>query len=148
MAEDKEFILEFRLPADAELSSVTINGERTESNKNERGFIEINRRWKKGDLIAVELDYQLKAHLQEGEEGRKWVAFTYGPIALAQKITKMPDQEPFKNFHPAEPSELLKMIAKSCGSETEFSIKGTDITLIPYYQTGSEQTGSRTYFEL
>jgi DUF1680 family protein len=106
--EEKEFILEFRLPADAELASVTIDNIGTKSNKNDRGFVEINRRWKKGDVIAVELDYQLRAHLQEGEDGRKWVAFTYGPIALAQKIKKMAAPEPFKNVHSAEPSELLK----------------------------------------
>ena len=86
--------------------------------------------------------------MQEGEEGRKWVAFTYGPIALAQRITKMPDQEPFKNVNSAEPSELLNMLTRSSEPEIEFSISGTDITLIPYYKTGSEQTGSRTYFEL
>jgi hypothetical protein len=60
----------------------------------------------------------------------------------------MPEEEPFININSAEPSELLKMLAKSSESETEFAINGTEITLIPYVQTGSEQTGSRTYFEL
>jgi hypothetical protein len=40
------------------------------------------------------------------------------------------------------------MLEKSSDSDIEFTIKGTGITLIPYYQTGSEQSGSRTYFEL
>jgi len=144
----KEFTLEFRLPANTKLASVSVNAENTELKRNERGFIEINRKWKKGDILAVELDYQLKAHLQDGEEDSKWVAFTYGPLALAQKIAEMPEEEPFININSAEPSELSKMLTKSSESETEFSINGTEITLIPYYQTGSEQTGSRTYFEL
>ena len=76
------------------------------------GFIEINRKWKKGDILAVELDYQLKAHLQDGEEDSKWVAITYGPLALAQKIAEMPEEEPFININSTEPSELLKMLAK------------------------------------
>lgn len=76
------------------------------------------------------------------------MAFTYGPIALAQRISEMPDEEPFLNIELTEPSELLKMLYKSADSETEFSISGTEVTLIPYYQTGSKQTGSRTYFEL
>ena len=148
MAEDKDFILEFRLPANSAAASVSINGKKIKSHENERGFIEIKRSWKTGDVIDLVLDYQLKAHLQEGEEGSRWVAFTCGPIALAQKITKMPDQEPFKNIKSAELSDLLQMLSRSSGTGIEFSIEGTDITLIPYYQTGSENTGSRTYFKL
>ena len=145
---EKNFTLEFRLPANTALESVSVSGEETISKTNDRGFIEINRKWKKGDIVAVELDYQLEAHLQDGEEGGKWVAFTYGPFALAQKITEMPDEEPFTSFGSKEPSEYLKMISKSADSETEFFINGTDISLIPYYQTGSKQSGPRTYFRL
>jgi len=40
------------------------------------------------------------------------------------------------------------MLVKSSDSDTEFSIKGTDIALIPYYQTGSKESGPKTYFKL
>jgi hypothetical protein len=60
----------------------------------------------------------------------------------------MPEREPFITMITSEPSDLLKMLRRSSGAEIEFSIKGTDITLIPYYQTGSEHSGSKTYFEL
>ena len=43
---------------------------------------------------------------------------------------------------------FLKMLSKSPDSEIEFTINGTDILLIPYYQTGSKQSGPRTYFKL
>jgi hypothetical protein len=70
--------------------------------------------------------------LQDGEEGNKWVAFTYGPLALAQKISEMPDEEPFLKINAKEPSEFLKMLYLSTASEVEFSVTGTDISLIPY----------------
>ena len=145
---EKEFTLEFRIPDNTKLESVYINGEEIKSKANERGFFELNRKWKKGDLVTINLDFLLKAIIQDGEEDRKWVAFAYGPFALSQKITEMPKEEPFMNIPSAEPSELLKKIIKSSGSETEFSILGTEITLVPYYQTGSKQSGPKTYFEL
>jgi len=146
--EEQNFILEIRLPANTILASISVNGENTEAKTNERGFIELNRRWKKGDAVAIQLDYQLTAHFQDGEEGGKWVAFTYGPIALAQKISEIPDAEPFMNLNVTEPMELLKMLSKTSGSPTQFFISGTDILLVPFYQTGSKHTGPRTYFKL
>ena len=104
--------------------------------------------WKKGDVVSVGLDYKLIAHFQEGEEGRKWIAFTYGPFALSQRIDKIPGEEPFYDSGIEESQEVIHMLVKSSDSDVEFTIKGTDITLIPYYQTGSEQSGSRTYFKL
>ena len=41
----------------------------------------------------------------------------------------MPNEEPFKDMESTEPSELLKMLSKSSNSESEFYIKGTEITL-------------------
>jgi len=145
---EKEFTLEFRIPVNTILASVFVNREKTKTKTNERGFVELNRKWKKGDVITIDLDYQLISNLQTGEEGKKWVAFTYGPFALAQKIKKMPNEEPFLNITSSAPSELLKMLIKSSDLATEFSVKGTEITLIPYYQTGSKVSGPKTYFKL
>ena len=88
------------------------------------------------------------AHFQDGEEGGKWLAFTHGPLALSQKIDKMPEEEPFRDSGIEESQEVIHMLEKSSDSNIEFTIKETGITLIPYYQTGSEQSGSRIYFEL
>jgi len=144
----KNFTLEFRIPANSSLSSVTVNGESTKTETNERGFVELTRKWQKGDVVSIDMDYTLEAHLQSGEDGSKWIAFTYGPIALAQKISNMPAEEPFKNLDSLVPTEIKRMLTKSPASETEFTINGTDISLIPYYQTGSDESGSRTYFKL
>lgn len=144
----KEFTLEFRLPLNTTLASVFVNGKKVNAAINERGFVELNRKWEIGDIVAVDLDFQLKAHLQDGENDKRWVAFTYGPLALAQKISEMPTEEVFMNSDKMEPSEFIKRLSKSSGSEVEFSITGTDILLIPYYQTKSKLTGPKTYFAL
>lgn len=145
---EKNFTIEFRLPENTELASVTLNGSTIEAKRNDRGFFELNHTWVKGDVITVDMDYELKAHFQDGEDGKKWVAFTYGPIALAQKITEMPEEEPFSNLDFTESSKLTSMLSKSSDQDIQFSVKGTEITLIPYYQTGSKQSGPKTYFKL
>lgn len=145
---EKYFALEFRLPANTSIADVSVNGKKKEAKQNNRGFFELKRRWKKGDVITIDLNYELKAHFQDGEEGKKWLAFTYGPLALAQKITEMPDEEPFIDLGSNALPQLLNRLSRSSDSEIKFTVEGTGITLIPYYQTGSKQSGPRTYFEL
>lgn len=146
--ESKEFTLEFRLPLNTSIKQVLVNKKKTETLYSNRGFFQLNRTWKKGDEITIDYEYELKATIQEGEEGKKWVAFTYGPIALAQKITEIPDREPLYNLDVKFPLDMVDMLSRSSNSGMEFNIKGTDITLIPYYQTGSKQSGPKTYFKL
>jgi len=144
----KKFTLEFRLPANTSLSNVKVNGKQTKAKENARGFLELTRTWRKGDLIAVDMDFDLKASVQLGEEKTKWVAFNYGPHALAQKITAIPGEEPFSGMNEKETSKMLRMLSKSSDSDIAFSIKGTDVTLIPYYMACTEHSGPRTYFKL
>lgn len=144
----KSYTMEFRIPVNAKLETVSVNGKEISAVKNKRGFLEIERKWKKGDVVDIDLSYELKAYIQEGEEGKKWIAFTYGPFAMAQRISKVPDNEPLKNFTQDELKQVLKSLSRQSGSEIAFTIEGTDITLIPYYQTGSKHSGPRTYFEI
>lgn len=148
LQEVKEFTAEFRMPSNTSILQVTVNNKKVEVKQNERGFFEYRQIWKKGDVMAIQYKYELKAHLQEGEAGKRWVAFTYGPIALAQKITEMPDAEPLYDLAFKAPLDIVEMLSRSSNSGMEFNIKGTDITLIPYYQTGSKQSGPKTYFKL
>ena len=143
----KAFTLEFRLPVNSTPTSVTVNGKKAETTQNEEGFMEIDRKWKKGDVVSVEIDFKLTAHFQDGEENGKWIAFTYGPFALSQKINKMPEEEPFYDSGLEESQEVVTLLVKSSDPDVEFNIKGSDIILIPYYKTGSKQSGSRMYFK-
>ena len=114
-------------------------------------FFELTRKWNKGDVLAIDMEYKLELHVQNGEEGQKWIAFTYGPFALAQKITEMPAKEPFSSLGLSldEPGKILNLLIQSeSGGSSVFTIKDTGIILMPYYQTGTRESGSRTYFRV
>lgn len=145
---EKKFTLEFRLPLNTSITSVRLNGNKVEPQQNSRGFYELNHSWGKGDVIAVDMAYELRAHIQEGEQEGKWIAFTYGPFALGQKISELPENEPFYDIDFKDSSTLLGMLSKSSDQDIEFSIEGTEITLIPYFRTCSKESGPRTYFKL
>jgi len=146
--ESKEFTLEFRVPLNTSVKRVSVNKEDVELLQNERGFLQLKRLWAKGDQIIVDYEYELKATIQDGEEGKRWVAFTYGPLALAQKIDRMPGEEPFFNIDFANPDELLGQLTKSATSSAEFNIEGGNSIIIPYYQTGTKNSGPKTYFTI
>jgi DUF1680 family protein len=147
--EAKSFPLEFRLPYGTSLKEVKQNGKKTEIQRNKRGYYRLKNMVNKGDVIAVDLDYQLKLHAQEGEGGKIWIAFSYGPITLAQKITANPGEEPFVNskLPVNKPEEILSMITPVDERNMHFAIKNTGIILVPYFHTGSRISGPRTYFE-
>jgi len=87
-ADGKEFALEFRDPYGARLASVRINGKDVVFNKTDRGFYQISQSWKTDDEIAIAFEYRLESHVERPKDGKKWVAFTYGPWALAKEMNK------------------------------------------------------------
>jgi len=147
----KEYTVEFRLSAGTSLNHVKINEKTAEAKENSRGFFELTHKWKNGDVLAIDMEYKLEMHVQDGEEGQKWIAFTYGPLVLAQKIKEMPGEEPFDGLKISldEPEKILNMLSKSEADDSNiiFTVKDTDIILIPYYLTGTRESGPRTYFE-
>jgi hypothetical protein len=132
------------------LESVQVNGKTVVPSATDRGFQQVTRQWKKRDTVAVAFEYLLDSQIQFGQDGKKWIAFTYGPWALAQEIKDgLPLEEPFKGLdaQSIDPLSLLWPIEES-DAEPGVRIKGTGITLVPYYMAGSKTTGSRTYFAL
>lgn len=149
-ADGKEFAVEFRNPCGARLASVRINGKDIVVTKNGRGFYRLSRAWKTGDEIAIEFEYLLKSHIETPKGGQRWVAFTYGPWALAQKIDEgVAVDEPFfgKDVPSRVASEWLEPYPTQEGAVLRFRIKSTKILLGPFYCTGSKKTGPRTYFK-
>ena len=145
-ANDKPFPVSFRTPANARLKSAQVNGESIAPTKTDRGFHQITRQWTKGFTVAVEFEYLLGSHIQSGQDGKKWIAFTYGPWALAQEVKDGSTlDEPFKGFD-AQSTDPLSMLLPL--DEQRVRVKDTEITLAPYYLAGSKTTGSRAYFEL
>jgi hypothetical protein len=101
-------------------------------------------------VLRIDMEYQLDMHVQEGEEGQKWITFNYGPLALAQVISEIPEKEPFLGLDLSldEPEKILGLLEKSQGEDADivFTIKDTGISLIPFYRTTTWETGPRTYF--
>jgi len=150
-ADGKPFAIEFGVPLGARIKSVRMISDRVNPNKNDRGFYAVHRPWKTGDTIAIEFDFLLGHHARTAKGGEKWIAFTYGPWALARKIAKgSPVDEPFrgKDLTPESALGLLEPVTAKQGALPSVRIKDSNITLIPYFLTGSLETGPRTYFAL
>ena len=160
----KKFKVEFRMPANTSLNSVLVNNKQVKFIRNQRGKYEINGSWKKGDMIDINYQFNLKVHEEIGEEGKRWVAFTYGPLALAEKLnskndfsidrdqfnrtvgSKLVRPEPFININAKNKNVLLDKLIPIEGSQSRFKIAESDIELMPYYKTASNHSGPRTYF--
>ena len=162
----KKFKVEFRMPANTSLNSVLVNNKQVKFIRNQRGKYEINGSWRKGDMIDINYQFNLKVHEEIGEEGKRWVAFTYGPLALAEKLnskndfsidrdqfnrtvgSKLVRREPFININTKNKNVLLDKLIPIEGSQSRFKIAESDIELMPYYKTASNYSGPRTYFYL
>jgi len=144
----KKFDCEIRIPVNTTCKNITLNGKKISSTVNERGIHVITNKWQDGDLLVIETEYRLKAHVQTGEEGEKWVAFSYGPLALSQKLDKdVPRQEPFAG-KASDASLLSKMLSKSAGNGIAFSVEDSNVSLIPYVDAMVDDTEIVTYFKL
>lgn len=163
----KEFVLEFRIPKNTTLKSVKVNGKKIKPTKNDRGQYEIRRYWNKSDQISLGYNFELKAHIQGGELDGNWVAYTYGPMTLAEKLNSKKDfksqgdkfnravktksideNEPFENNQSTAEAFYLEKIGKIDSNELKFKISNTETLLVPYFKTGSTFSGPRTYFRL
>lgn len=141
----RTYTCEFRLPAGVALRGVRVNGAEAGVARNDRGFYALRRQWRSGDVLAIEAEYELKVHVQTADdaEGKRWVAFTHGPLALAQKISASPCDEPLAG---RLPDEAVAMLEPSI--QGSFTVLGTDISLVPYHLACSESSGPRTYFRV
>lgn len=138
----QSFWCEFKLPAGVALRRARVNGASIDVALNERGFYELHRRWDRGDVLDVESESQLAMHIQEGEGGQRWVAFTNGPVALAQKVSSVPADEPFAG---RTPDEALATLERS--ADGSYGIADTEVALMPYHLTCTNDSGPRTYFK-
>jgi DUF1680 family protein len=148
-AQSKSFPVELVIPKNTSFQNVKVNGIAAAGSINKRGNYEINGTWNQGDTITIGTQYELIAHTQRGGENNlAWVAFTYGPIALAQETLDLKTDEPFINYKEAETSKMADMLVKASGSEIAFTVKGSDITFIPIWETANERefSGTKSYF--
>ena len=82
-----QFIISIRIPewTDASAMNAQVNGNSVEA-KIEGGFLKIDRKWKDGDRLSVDLPMSLRAvQLPDGSEN---FSFMYGPVVLAASLGK------------------------------------------------------------
>lgn len=148
-APGKTFPVEFRAPAGAQVAEVRINGKSVEAVPNGRGFHRVSRSWKTGDEITVKFAYLLASHIEQPKKGSDWVAFTYGPWALASQTKQgTAFNKPFagKDVSAQPATHWLEPAPAGPNGLPHFRIKGTAIVLEPYFAIGSLETGPQTYF--
>jgi DUF1680 family protein len=148
----KEYAIEFRVPVNTQLKSVEVNGAEVKYTTNKRGYVSVKRIWAPGDRMRIVLDYRLRADIQTGADGKQWVAFSYGPLALAQRITGDENPEPFVGMALDTPEARKALLTgfekKFSGGVPHFTVGNTGVVLMPYSYAGSKESGPRTYFAL
>ncbi len=151
-ASRQRFTLHLRHPGWAATAAVRINGSAAESSRKPGSFITLNRRWKNGDVVEVELPMALRMELLPGTTDT--AAVVYGPIVLVGALGH--EVKPGDDLHvnertigsvfnepidvptfAGEPAGIPGKI-KPAGAPLTFRTEGVgrpgDVTLIPYYR--------------
>ncbi len=144
--------LQLRQPAWAATASVRINGVATEPSNNPGTFISINRTWKKGDVVELELPMTIRMEPLPGSTDT--AAVVYGPIVLVGALGH--EVKPGDNLHvsertigsvfnepidvPAFAGDATAIPGKIQPAGEPLTFKATglsqpgDVTLSPYYK--------------
>ena len=149
-ATGNDFAVEFRDPPNAELAGARLNGKAVSLIKNDRGFYRVKREWKDGIEITLDFQFLLASHVIDEPKEANWIAFAYGPWALAQTIEEGTELvEPFlgKDLRSEDVSKWLEPCAEDDQGGPTYRITGTEIQLGPFYTAGGRGAGSRTYFQ-
>ncbi len=82
MKKARQFAMKIRQPKWTENMSMTVNGSAV-NYTTEGGYIVVNRQWKDGDVVRVNLPMHLTAETTPDQKPQ--YSFLYGPIVLAAK---------------------------------------------------------------
>lgn len=152
----KKFAVNIRIPGwtDSQKITVTLNDKPAEY-KVESGYINIDRKWKKGDRLEVTLPMQL--HTEQLADGSSNYSILYGPIVLASNLgtegqtglfandsrgghiasgPKLPLQE--MPVIVGEPKDIISYVKKESDSPLVFTLsnvypaKYNEMTLVPF----------------
>jgi hypothetical protein len=147
LAQPAQFTLKVRHPAWVEKGqlNISINGEKQTVSSESSQFIELNRTWKNGNKVEVELPMKLSA--APLTESNKFFSFAYGPVVLAAEFDssdmKKTDywharQTTVRQHLPLEKIPGLKGTASEIAARTKkvsanpLTFKIDDYTLIPF----------------
>jgi DUF1680 family protein len=148
----QKLALYIRHPGWAETASLTINGAAAKVSRKPGSFVMLDRRWKTGDVVEVEMPMALRMELLPGTTDT--AAVVYGPIVLVGALGHQ--VKPGDDLHvnertidsvfnepidvPAFVGELASIPRKikPSGAPLTFKTDGVgrpdDVTLVPYYK--------------
>lgn len=163
----KDFSIGLRIPAWSRRYEISVNGEALSGLQPVDGYVEISRKWKKGDELLVELG--MEAFLVEAnplvEDTRNLVAVQRGPVVYCLESAGLPEGVDLEQVlvpargtfspvemkigdHPFIGLETDAVLRKNIDWDTELYRPLQDtatgdiaITLIPYYAWGNRGEG-------
>ena len=152
----QNFALNIRHPAWAATATVSVNGKAAESSGAPGSYITLDRRWKKGDVVEVEMPMELRMELLPGTTDT--AAALYGPIVLVGALGHA--VKPGDNLHvnertigsvlndpitvPTFSGELagipkqIKPSGEPLTFKTDAVGRPEDVKLVPYYKMAHE----------
>lgn len=117
---DNEFAIRVRIPGWTNNSSVKVNGKEFKETLKAGTYLSMNRNWKKGDVI--ELNLSMPARLMEAqpkaEQLRNQVAVMRGPVLYCLESKDLPEDKNINNVR--IPSDI---VLKATKSDFPFGIK-------------------------
>ena len=152
----QKIALNIRHPGWAATASVSLNGKAIESSSTPGSFITLDRRWKKGDVVEVDMPMELRMELLPGTTDT--AAAVYGPIVLVGALGH--EVKPGENLHvnertigsvfndpiavPTFAGELagipkqIKPSGEPLTFKTDALGRPEDVKLVPYYKMAHE----------
>ncbi len=142
---------------------VTVNGERVDGVKTEKGYLIIDRTWKKGDVVALHLDMPVRTVVanERVADDRGRVAVERGPLVYCAEAADNTSHSIFHFLMPRKPQftvvdrtingqhqvsfgvKAIEVDGQTVDTDVEGRAKVTDtrLTLIPYYAWNHRGTG-------
>lgn len=150
----QKFPLRLRIPSWTPKYTVTLNGKPFSSFEKTSGYILLNRKWKKQDI--VQLDISIPNRLVTGDhENSGKAAVMHGPLVLAlDSLTNAADpaRRVGLGIDPAKPISLTAQTEDSRVDKMAFTLQGevagggkVNLTLTPYAQAGGN---GESYFRV
>jgi uncharacterized protein len=125
--------------------AVTINGEEVKDLPAPPGYVELDRTWRDGDVVAVTMPKALR--LEPTPDNPRRVAILWGPLVLAGNLGPEPERGlgddmrgPLPQAPPMIAAEraVIDWIKPAPGRPGEFrteaAVEGRDLPLVPFYR--------------
>jgi DUF1680 family protein len=144
----EQFSLHLRNPAWSKQSSLTVNQEAVAVGT--AGFIPVDRMWKEGDTVALNLD--MRGRLYQSGSNREYFAIARGPLVLArdmrlglpdtdEPLTPVPSKDGYIDLSPAQTGNKQYWFTVSASfiveSHAEGAPKTISIVLCDYASAGN-----------